>query len=86
MSIFLSDAKKGSTVKLIGFNKSASKKTKRRLLELGFLQNSIIKLDQISFLNEVLLVELNGYLISLRKDIAKNIVVEMQNKGGTYAK
>lgn len=86
MSIFLSDVKKGSTVKLIGFKELVNQKIKRRLLELGFLQNSIIKIDQISFLNEVLLVEINGYLISLRKDIAKNMIVETGNKGGVHAK
>ena len=76
MSIFLSEIKRDSQAKVIGFSPNCSYKIKRRLLELGFFNGTMITLSQRSFLNEVLLVELNGYLISLRADIAKNIIVE----------
>lgn len=76
MSIFLSEIKRDSQAKVVGFSHNCSYKIKRRLLELGFFNGTIITLNQRSFLNEVLLVELNGYLISLRADIAKNIIVE----------
>lgn len=73
----LNEINKKDVVKLIGFSQDISLKIKRRLLELGFVKNTIITLSQKSFLNEVLLVELNGYLLSIRNDIAKNIIVEI---------
>lgn len=73
----LNEIDKKDVVKLIGFSQDISLKIKRRLLELGFVKNTIITLSQKSFLNEVLLVELNGYLLSIRNDIAKNIIVEI---------
>ena len=76
----LNEINKKEVVKLIGFSQDISLKIKRRLLELGFVKNTTITLSQKSFLNEVLLVELNGYCLSLRSDIAKCIVVEKISK------
>ncbi len=76
MSSFLNQIKKGTKAKIIGFGETISPKIKRRLLELGFLCGTTVMLSQISFLNEVLLLELNGYTVSLRANIAKNILVD----------
>ena len=76
MSIFLNRVKKGTSVIVVGFSEKTDQKIKRRLLELGFLKDTVITLSEISFLKEVLLLELNGYAISLRSDIAKNIQVK----------
>lgn len=76
MSIFLNQIKKGESVIILGFDIGLNDKIKRRLLELGFLKNTQVTLNQKSFLSEVLLLELNGYTISLRSDIAKHIKVD----------
>lgn len=76
MSIFLNRVKKGTSVIVVGFSEKTDQKIKRRLLELGFLKDTVVTLSEISFLKEVLLMELNGYTISLRSDIAKNIQVK----------
>ena len=76
MSIFLNRVKKGTSVIEVGFSEKTDQKIKRRLLELGFLKDTVVTLSEISFLKEVLLMELNGYTISLRSDIAKNIQVK----------
>ena len=46
----------------------------RRLLELGFVVNAKVRVEKFSFLKEVVIVEINGYLISLRSDISKHIL------------
>lgn len=76
----LNEINKKDVVKFIGFSQDISLKIKRRLLELGFVKDTIITLSQKSFLNEVLLIELNGYCLSLRSDIAKCIIVEKISK------
>lgn len=85
MSIFLNQIKKGECVQVLGFGVGLNDKIKRRLLELGFLKNTQVTLSQKSFLSEVLLLELNGYTISLRSDIAKYIKVD-KLKGAEYGK
>ncbi len=80
MSVFLSELKTGESANIVGFVENISNKIKRRLLELGFFENVLIKLAHKSFFNEVLLLELNGYTISLRSDIAKNILVKRTSK------
>lgn len=76
MSIFLNEIKNGECVIVLGVGIDLNDKIKRRLLELGFLKNTQVMLSQKSFLSEVLLLELNGYTISLRSDIAKYIKVD----------
>ena len=49
--------------------------TKRRLLELGFVKGSKIKKNSVSILKEVILVEICGYMLCLRRDIAKRIII-----------
>lgn len=84
--MFLNQISKKGVVKIIGFSQNISLKIKRRLLELGFVKDTIITLTEKSFLNEVLLVELNGYCLSLRSDIAKHIIVEKILMENNYAK
>lgn len=63
-------------LKITSFDQLMPYKIKRRILELGFVKESIVKISHVSMLGEVLLVEINGYLMSLRSDIAKYILVE----------
>jgi len=58
---------------IVGFNEYINLKLKRRLLELGFVINSKIKVINKSFLKKVYLIELNNCLISLRTNIVNQI-------------
>ena len=80
MSVFLNQFKKGQKCSIVGFDESITQKLKRRLLELGFLPNVEITVEQISFLNEVMLLELNGFLVSVRADIAKHIKIKSEGE------
>lgn len=53
-------------------------KLKRRLLELGFCLGTKIRILNVSLLNKVALVELNGYVLSVRKNLLKNINVGVE--------
>lgn len=70
-----SNLKVGDTGRVLGFEKSIGEKIKKRLLELGFIEGKTIKLLQWSLAGDVLLIELNGYLLSIRKNIAKYIML-----------
>lgn len=80
MGVFLNQLKGGQKCTVVGFDGSITLKLKRRLLELGFLPNVEITVEQISFLNEVMLLELNGFLVSLRSDIAKHIKIDLKKE------
>lgn len=49
---------------------------KRRLLELGFLPGRCVKVSRKSLSKKTILVEIQGYLLALRCDVAKSIFVE----------
>lgn len=76
MSVLLSQLKKDKSAVVVGFKDDINPKIKRRLLELGFVNGVCVTLSNVSFLNEVLLIELNGYTLSLRKDIAEEIIIK----------
>lgn len=48
----------------------------RRLTELGFVQEARLKIIQFSALKKTLLVEIEGYTLSLRSNIAAIIKVK----------
>lgn len=48
----------------------------RRLCELGFIKGQKIKLIKKSLLGKVFLVEIRGYILSLRRNIIASIYVE----------
>ena len=53
----------------------ADLKLKRRLLELGLVQNEEIKILSISPLKNTFLVEIMNYSLAIRKDVAEKILV-----------
>ena len=55
---------------------SSDSKFKRRLLELGFVEGVKVRVISESILKEVILVELLNYTISLRRDLAKKILIK----------
>lgn len=65
----------GDRCEMVGFSKSLDTAIKRRLLELGIVPGKVVVLEQISFLGDVLLIQINGYMLSLRKSIALQINV-----------
>ena len=72
----LTNLKKGGYRKIVVVDKSAPLKVRRRLLELGFTSGQMIKVVRKSLLGETFLIELRGYQISMRKELAKFLIVE----------
>ena len=78
---FLSQLSKNQQATIIGYDNIIDTKTKRRLLELGFVKGKKVTLEQVSILGDVLLIEINNYLLSLRSSIAKHILIkQISNK------
>lgn len=71
----LYDLKKNESAEIIGFN-NLDTKTKQRILELGFVPGANVGLENKSFLGDAILINLDGYLIALRKDIAQQIQIK----------
>lgn len=47
----------------------------RRLTELGFIEKTSLKIVQFSALRKTLLIEIEGYILSLRSSVAEMIKV-----------
>ena len=77
--IFLSDLKLNECCEFVEYDVSIPLNIKRRMLELGFVSGVKVRLLQLSFLNDVMLVELNGYTLSLRKNIAQKMICRRLN-------
>lgn len=73
--MLLSELKIGHEGKIIGFNPACPTKIKRRLLDLGFIEGTKIRLVRKSMLNKVVLLELRGYVLSLQKKIAEFVEI-----------
>lgn len=71
----LLSAKKGRYFVVQGIDKSSPVKIKRRVLELGFTKGQKVRVVRKSLLGETYLVELRGYILTIRKDIAKLILI-----------
>lgn len=48
----------------------------RRLTELGFIEGTSVKIIQFSALKKTLLIEIEGYILSLRASVAEMIKVK----------
>lgn len=72
----LTELKIGEEKKIIVVDGSAPPKIKRRLLELGFTSGQTVKIVRKSMLGETLLIQLRGYSISMRKNLANYLIVE----------
>lgn len=53
-----------------------NKKVIRRFLELGIIQGQAIKILNTSILKKVFLVEIRGYILSIKSDLLSYIKVE----------
>ena len=70
----MADLNIGEKAVFCGFDVGVDLITKRRLLEFGFIKNVVIIINNIAFLKDVFLVEVNGFMLAIRKDIATNII------------
>lgn len=72
--ITLDIAKQNKTYLIVGFNGNDS--LLRRFLELGFTVGQKVKVVSSSLLRKVFLVEIRGYLLSVRRELLNRIIVE----------
>lgn len=71
----LLNAKIGKFYTIKGVLKTAPIKIKRRILELGFTKGQSVKISRKSLLKKAFLVEIRGYILTIRKDIAGLILI-----------
>ena len=71
----LSNGKCGQYYSLVGVADSAPLKMKRRLLELGFTRGQKVRVVRKSLLKRAYLVEVRGFTLSVRRDIAQYLLV-----------
>lgn len=72
----LTSAKINKTYIIENISELTSLKIKRRLLELGFTKGKKIKLLRKSLLGKAYLIEIRGYTLTLKKQIATFIEIK----------
>ena len=80
----LNTLKIGECGVIASYSSMLNSKLKRRLLELGFCLGTTIRILNVSILNKVALVELNGYVLSVRKNLLKNIFVGVESERSNF--
>ncbi len=73
--ISLNKARKNTIYKIIGFNGEVDNIT-RRLMELGFIVGQKVKITSTSLLKKVFLVEIRGYVLSVRAALLCRVLVQ----------
>jgi len=71
----LSDMKKGDIAKIKNIQSDAN--LKKRLLDIGVVNNSSVKIEKIASFGDIIEVKIKNYNLSLRKSECDNIIVEM---------
>ena len=71
----LDKMKKGETCKIVGFNGHFDR-ILRRFLELGLSRGQKVKIVSTSLQNKVVLIEIRGYILSVRRNLLDRVVVE----------
>jgi len=77
----LSGLKEHETAEIIGISKESRGESRRRLLDLGFVKGSKIKIDLLNPLGEPNAYLIKGTSIALRKDQASKILIKKLNNG-----
>ncbi|MBX3165401.1 MAG: ferrous iron transport protein A [Bacteroidetes bacterium] len=70
----LAELKKGQKAKVLAFNNDA---LKAKLIEMGFLPGEEIELSKTAPLGCPLAVNVAGYELSLRKDEAEAVIIDL---------
>lgn len=71
----LNDAKIGEPVQILKLN--GEKHIRRRLMDMGLTKKQIITIKKVAPLGDPIEIRVRGYDLSLRKEDAKNIEVEV---------
>ena len=71
----LTQAKKNKSYVVAGFQ-NVPLKILRRLCDLGLTKGQSVCVVSKSLLKKALLIEVRGYLLSLKSDIAKGVIIE----------
>ena len=71
----LDKVKVGQTVKIVGYA-CETDRIFRRFLELGLSRGQEVKVHKTSILNKVALIEVRGYVLSVRRNLLERVVVE----------
>ena len=61
--------------KIIGYSEKSPLKIKRRLLELGLTEGQKIRVVRKSLLGKAFLIEVRGYSLSIRKNLASFVLI-----------
>ena len=72
----LNELKPGEEGTIVSYGDEGSAELKRHLLGMGFVKGSKIKLEKSAPLGDPLEFQVKGYSVCLRKNEAKNIVIE----------
>ena len=75
---FLNEVPIKSTVKVTKVGGDGP--TKRRIMDMGITKNVEIYIRKVAPLGDPVQINLRGYELSLRKDDAENILIELINK------
>ena len=72
----LLDVNAGDEVTIVKYNDGGNTDLKRHLLGMGFVRGSKIKIQKVAPLGDPIEFKITGYDFCLRKEEAKNIIVE----------
>ena len=72
----LLDVNAGDEVTIVKYNDGGNTDLKRHLLGMGFVRGSKIKIQKVAPLCDPIEFKIKGYDVCLRKEEAKNIIVE----------
>ena len=72
----LLDVNAGDEVTIVKYNDGGNTDLKRHLLGMGFVRGSKIKIQKVAPLGDPIEFKIKGYDDCLRKEEAKNIIVE----------
>lgn len=72
----LSSVKLNKPFSISDFSPSLNLNVKRRLFDLGFVKGTKIKVLRKSLLGRAFLVEIRGYCLTIKRDIASSIMVD----------
>lgn len=67
--------KVGKLYTIKGISENAPIKIKRRILELGFTRGQGVKIIRKSLLGKAFLIEIRGFILTIRKNIAELILI-----------
>lgn len=71
----LDKAKKGERLKVVDFV-GQEDRVFRRFVELGFSKGEFVKILHSSLANKVVLIEIRGYVLSVRRGLLERVVVQ----------